>query len=179
MELDALDKKILFHLDHDGRESLKRMAKALRTSAEHIRYRIQRLEKNGIIKRYMAFVNFSELGFVGHGVFCSLRGKDSRAKLVETLEKNDRVYWISDFGGKYDLAFAIAAKDTYEFYKIFNGLKEALSTHASAWEVAIRIRLTQYPRSYLVADEKKRTKEMPFFGVALGHQKIDKLHLRL
>ncbi len=173
MELDNLDKKVLYLLDTDGRMSLKAIAKKSHTSSEVVRYRIARLLKEGIIKKFITLVNFSELGYVGHGVFCSFRGEKGREAGLKLLAEHDRVYWLAEFGGGYDLAFAIMAKDTYEFYTTLNRLKEQLAGLLGAWDVAIRILLIQFPRTYLLKDEEKRGEKLPYFGKALGHRKID------
>lgn len=179
MELDNLDKKILYLLDTDGRISLKTIAKKSHTSAEVVRYRIARLQKEGVIKKFILLVNFSELGYIGHGVFCSFRSDKEREKGVKLLAEHDRIYWLAEFGGSYDLVFAIMTKDTYEFYDILNSLKEKLGILLDTWEVAIRIRLIQFPRTYLLQDEEKRSERLPYFGKALGHQQIDDVDFKI
>ncbi len=179
MELNALDRKILYLLDSEDRAGVKAIARKIRRSAEVVRYRIRRLEAEGVIRRYMSFINFSRLGFVGHGVFCTIKERQERKKWIGQLEQNERVYWISEFGGKYDLAFAIAARDTYEFYRILNQLKEKLGGSLGGWDIAIRIRLNQFPRSYLLDKDEKRRENLPYFGKTLGHDKLDGLDFRI
>lgn len=170
MELDSLDKSILYSLNEDGRSSLKSIAKKCHTSSEVVRYRIDRFRKEGVIKKFMALINFSELGYIGHGVFCSFRGEDEKQSALKILSEHSRIYWLAEFGGSFDLAFALLSKDTYEFYSMLNSLKEKLPMLYN-WEVAIRIQLNEFPRTYLA--EQKRNANPPYFGRKLSQRILD------
>ena len=172
MELDSLDRSILYSLDLDGRSSYKTLAKELHTSAEVIRYRVSRLIENRVIKRFMTLVNFSEFGHLGHGVFCKFKSEKDKSKVLDFLSSYDSIYWISEFGGTYDLAFAISAQDSIDFYKKFNEIKEKTTGTLADFDVAIRIQLIQFPRTYLLDNPPKRKNIVPYFGRELNHQKL-------
>lgn len=178
MKLDKLDKKILYMLDGDGRTPYKKIAKELRSSPEVIRYRLKRLENLKIIKRFMLLINFSELGYVGHGVFCRFKSEKNKEKYLNYLRSHKSIYWIAEFGGKYDLAFAIMAKNSLEFYKILNNIKDKTSEFIEEFDVAIRIQLIQFPRSHLI-EEKRKPEPYFYFGKEINHQKIDKMDLSI
>ena len=48
--LDVKDKKILYHLNLDCRQSMNSLSKKIGLAKEVIAYRIKRLEEKGIIK---------------------------------------------------------------------------------------------------------------------------------
>ena len=173
MELDTLDRKILLALEGKARAGVKQLARAVRSSPEVVRYRLARLEKEGVIKHYMALVNFSELGYVGYGVFCCFASEEGRKEVLEYLMAHPRVYWLSDFGGRFDLAFAVMARDDFEFYSIFTKIKEKARNALAGWEVAIRMELSQFPRDYLTTGERKANAKTPYFGRKLGKQTLD------
>ncbi len=173
MELDALDRKILLALEGKARAGVKQIARSVRSSPEVVRYRLARLEKEGVVKRYMALVNFSELGYIGYGVFCCFESEEGRKEMLEYLVAHPRVYWLADFGGRFDLAFAVMARDDFEFYSIFTKIKEKARNVLAGWEVAIRMELTQFPRDYLAAGERKANAKTPYFGRKLGKQTLD------
>jgi len=173
MELDTLDRKILFALEGKSRAGMKQIARAVRSSPEVVRYRLARLENEGVINRYMSLVNFSELGYVGYGVFCCFEAEDGRKAVLDYLMSHPRVYWLADFGGRFDLAFAVMARDDFEFYSIFTKIKEKARSALTGWEVAIRMELSQFPRDYLVTGERKANAKTPYFGRKLGKQVLD------
>lgn len=171
MELGSLDRKILFHLDVDGSSGLKAIAKKAHASPEVVRYHLARLQEGGVIRRFMALVNFSELGFAGYGVFCSLKSGQQGPRWLDYLKLHPRIYWLSDFGGAFDLAFAIVASDPFEFYSIFNEIKEKAGSSAGGWKVAVRMRLVQFPRFYLLP-ESSTGRRTPYFGQMMHKKKL-------
>ncbi|MCX6769766.1 MAG: Lrp/AsnC family transcriptional regulator, partial [Candidatus Micrarchaeota archaeon] len=148
MELDPLDRKVLYNVDLGSRAGLKGLARQCRTSPEVVRYRLARLEKEGAIRKHMALVNISSLGYVAHGVYCNYAGKDELEGIREFFLSHPNCHWAADFGGKYDFVFGLLAKDTFEFYRMLNGIKERMRGKLSGFDVAIRIRVDQYPRDY-------------------------------
>lgn len=62
-ELDAVDRKILTVLQDDARTPIAKIAKALKMGETTIRYRINKLEKNGVITRYTALLDPRAVGF--------------------------------------------------------------------------------------------------------------------
>jgi DNA-binding Lrp family transcriptional regulator len=172
MELDALDRKILLCLEQNGRQPAKAIARKVRSSGDVVDYRMRRMEKEGVIARHMALVNFSELGYVGYGVFCCFVG-ENRNDAIEHLKAHERVYWLSEFGGRFDLAFAVMARNDFEFYSIFGKMKEKLHGALGGWKVAIRMQLLQLPRAYLAQDERDEKENVPYFGKTLGNERLD------
>ena len=172
MELDALDRKILLCLEQEGRQPAKAIARKVRSSGDVVEYRMRRMEKEGVIGRHMALVNFSELGYIGYGVFCCFVG-EKRNDAIEHLREHERVYWLAEFGGRFDLAFAVMARNDFEFYSIFGKIKERLHGALGGWKVAIRMQLMQLPRSYLISSERGEKAAAPYFGKALGKEKLD------
>jgi len=172
MELDSLDRKILLCLEEDGRQHAKAIARKVRSSGDVVEYRMRRMEKEGVIGRHMALVNFSELGYIGYGVFCCFVG-EKRNDAIEHLKAHDRVYWLAEFGGRFDLAFAVMARDDFEFYSIFGKIREKLHGALGGWKVAIRMQLMQHPRSYLISRDRDKKAASPYFGKALGREKLD------
>lgn len=173
MELDSLDRKLLYLLDQDGRATYKKLAKATRSSAEVVRYRIKRLIGGGVISDFMLLLNFSEFGFVGHGVFCRIASEKGKKEAVEYLISHPRVYWVAEFGGRYDIAFALLAKDSLEFYHLLLGIKKKTSSALTGWDTAIRIQLSQFPREYLLQGPLKKGKVAPYFGREVRHRSLD------
>jgi len=56
--LDLKDRKILYYLDINSRQSNSDIAKKVGLSKEVVNYRIKRLEKEGIIKGYYTVLDF-------------------------------------------------------------------------------------------------------------------------
>ena len=57
LNLDIIDRKILQYLQEDARMTLTEMAKRLYLSRNAVRYRIELMEKDGLIEGYTAVLN--------------------------------------------------------------------------------------------------------------------------
>jgi len=64
IKLDIKDKKILYELDMDARQSISSIAKRVGLSKEVVNYRIRRMEKEGLIDGYYAIIEYSKLGYM-------------------------------------------------------------------------------------------------------------------
>ena len=61
-ELDAIDRKILGHLQSDGRITMQELADKVGLSVSPCHRRVKLLEERGVITRYLATVDQKSLG---------------------------------------------------------------------------------------------------------------------
>jgi Lrp/AsnC family transcriptional regulator, leucine-responsive regulatory protein len=62
VRLDDVDRKILDHLEHDGRATLADVGTAVGLSSSAVKRRVDRLEKSGVIVGYAAIVDPAAVG---------------------------------------------------------------------------------------------------------------------
>ncbi|GAA4836666.1 Lrp/AsnC family transcriptional regulator [Algivirga pacifica] len=113
-KLDAIDLKILEHLQANSDITTKDLARKIALSPTPVYERVRRLEKEGYISRYMALLNREKLG--KHLiVFCHVNLKEHArvtGKLFEdeivNLEEVTECYSIS---GDYDFMLKVVVKD--------------------------------------------------------------------
>ena len=58
VKIDLKDRKILYYLDLNSRQSFAEIGKKVGLSKNAITYRIKRLEKEGLINNYYTAINF-------------------------------------------------------------------------------------------------------------------------
>ncbi len=80
MKFDAIDAELLRMLQHDSKKTTKEYANFLDLSTTAVYERIKRLEKTGVIKRYVALVDKKQVE-KAFQVLCHV-------KLVQHIEKN-------------------------------------------------------------------------------------------
>jgi len=71
-EIDLYDKKILFELDLDGRQSASKIAKKVRLPKETVNYRIKRLQQKGYLKKFYLSINASVIGYYYYRIYLQL-----------------------------------------------------------------------------------------------------------
>lgn len=173
VDLDVKDKKLLYEIDLNARLGTSKLGKQIGLSQESTHYRLKRLKENKIISNFITLVNFSKLGYTGYAVYARFNSIDKKSKkeTIDYLIKNNKIYWVAEFGGKFDLAFAIMAKNIQEFNQIYLEITTNLNEELKDFTVSIRVELTQFPRNYLLPN--KKGSKSPSFGKVEKEYKLD------
>lgn len=136
--MDTIDKKLLGLLQNDARMTNKELALKLQMSVTAVYERIRKLEREGVIKNYVALIdrNKIEKAFI---VFCHIKlvqhTKDYLVRFESEVIKLPEVLECFHVSGDYDYILKIAVKDM-EAYRDFmvtklTGLQHIGSTHSS------------------------------------------------
>ncbi|MFH1071962.1 MAG: Lrp/AsnC family transcriptional regulator [Nanoarchaeota archaeon] len=122
--IDLKDRKILYELDLNCRQTNTKIAKKVGLSKDVVNYRIKRMEEKGIIKGYLAVIDTGRLGFSWHRFF--LKFWDITPEIQEQITRylKTRVAWAVEARGNWDYCFiywATAAREIHEFWVGFYG----------------------------------------------------------
>lgn len=119
--IDATDIKILQELQQNARLTTKELAARVNLSTTPVYERIKRMERDGIIKRYIAVLNAEKLnqGFV---VFCSIKmskiGRDIATEVARTVASIPEVTECYNISGHNDYLLKIHAPNM-KYYQEF------------------------------------------------------------
>ena len=125
-KLDKADRKILYELDTNARIPLSKLAKKLKLSRDVVNYRINKLEKDKVIRGYNTFIDASRLGYKIFRVyfkFYSISNENFK-KLVDLVSKNKKVFWVGQTDGFIDLVFGTWHKTSKEFNEFYKSIIE-------------------------------------------------------
>jgi DNA-binding Lrp family transcriptional regulator len=120
--MDEVDRKILFYLDVNSRYSVKEIAKLIGEKSEKINYRVKKLIKDNVIKRFFAEINPWKTGYTSFKVCLQFQGvdKDKLDEMYNFLLSNCNVGWLATCLGRWDMVVEIMARDRYEFIKYYS-----------------------------------------------------------
>lgn len=122
-KLDNLDKRILFELDKNARIADTQLAKLVRKSKESVRYRIKKLESEGIITGFSTWIDPSNLGFMSAKIYLTLANKPKQKEELINYVKNDkRLLWLGVAEGAWNMGLTFFVKSNEEFYNLKNEL---------------------------------------------------------
>ena len=119
--IDATDLQILRELQHNARLTTKELAARVNLSTTPVFERVKRLERDGIIDRYVAVLNAEKLnqGFV---VFCQVKmnrlGRDIAADFNRMVKDIPEVTECYNISGQYDYLLKIHAPNM-KYYQEF------------------------------------------------------------
>jgi Lrp/AsnC family transcriptional regulator, leucine-responsive regulatory protein len=126
-ELDLYDKKILYHLDIDSRESATSISKKIRLPKETVNYRIQRLIEKNYIKKFYVIINASKLGYNYYKIYFKFSKftKDREKEVLKFLTNEKCCSHVRIIDGVYDLSVILmkkSAMDVRVFLQKFSSL---------------------------------------------------------
>jgi Lrp/AsnC family leucine-responsive transcriptional regulator len=137
-EMDAIDKKLLGLLQNDTKKTTKELSMVLNLSATAVYERIKKLEREGVISKYVAILdrNKVEKAFV---VFCHVKLIQHTKDFVTTFEnevvKLNEVLECFHVSGDYDYILKVCVKDMEEYREFMitklTALQHIGSTHSS------------------------------------------------
>ncbi|MBU1111810.1 MAG: winged helix-turn-helix transcriptional regulator, partial [Nanoarchaeota archaeon] len=177
ISLDLTDRKILRELDKDCRIPNSLLAKKVNKSRETVKYRIQQLEKKGIITGFITSINPNKLGYYMFKAYLKLENiPEEREKFFSELKKNKDIYWFGISDGAFDCVFAILSKDMTEYYEKINSL-------LSKWEHLIVSKILgtmvdtrQYHKKFFTNDTDSK---FVVFGGDIVENKIEDLDSKI
>jgi Lrp/AsnC family leucine-responsive transcriptional regulator len=114
MKIDATDIKILNILQRQGRITNTALAKEIEISPPPTLERVKKLEKNGVIVKYVALVDPAAVGIGTHTfVEVRLRGhtKENVTAFIEAAQAMDEIKECHHVTGDADFLIKIAVKD--------------------------------------------------------------------
>lgn len=135
LKLDAVDIKILETLQGDARITTKALADQLNLSTTPVFERVKRLERDGLIKKYVALVDNKKLGLRLIAFISISLTKHSRSyleKFVKEVEQYPEVMECYHIAGNYDFLLKVVVRNM-EVYETF--ILNKLSTIANLGHV--------------------------------------------
>lgn len=100
--LDGLDRAILGELNVDARRSHREIAHRLDVSPTTVIHRVERLEREGVIRGYIPLLDDEMLGFDLTATIGIRISKGRLREVEERLAKDSRAYAIYDVTGDFD-----------------------------------------------------------------------------
>lgn len=170
LDLDKKDRDLLYMLDVNGRLTYSQLAKRTKMSKQLVKYRIERLEKEGFIKGYFTMIDTSRLGFTTFRVYFKFRNltPEKKSKIINYLKEQKSIWAVVLIAGDWDIALGISVKDIYDFYHIWDKILKDNIEFIGDYKVSIYSPIYHYSKSYLVDREDKS--DIRILG---GREKID------
>ena len=136
--MDATDKKLLELLQQDTKKTTKELSLKLNLSVTAVYERIKKLEREGIIEKYVALLDRNKInkGFV---IFCHLKLMQHTKEFINDFEKEvvklDEVLECFHVSGDYDYILKVCLKDMEEYREFMvtklTTLQHIGSTHST------------------------------------------------
>lgn len=138
-KLDALDRRILAHLIVNSNRPIVALAEHLEINPETLRYRIERLKRRKILKRFIAYIDTSRLGYSNLLVFFRVHGRDAKKlrHFFNNLVNNNYITYVAETIGKWDGICELTVKNFNEAIEIIESMKDRLDLNSLEYEIQL------------------------------------------
>lgn len=177
VKVDLKDKKILYELDMNARQSAPQIAKKVGLSKDAVNYRISRLRKLGVIKHYYAVFNTLGLGFMHFNTLFKFRNINQKIKsdFIKFCKNHEKVIWCVSCLGAWDFAVSFLAKNLEEYGHFNKEVLNKFGNNIHEKSLSLMIDSPTYTRDYLVGG--KLGKEFEY--KASKNLKLDKIDYKI
>lgn len=171
--LDLKDRKILYQLDLDSRQTNSEIGKKVGLSKQVVEYRIKRLLKENIITRFATVIDTYKLGFSKYKVYLTLENANKQVikEIIEFFKAHKKTEWIATCSGKFDIIAGYVVRNVYEFNQAIKQLDEKFSQYIASRETSISLGVPHWRKEYLL--DNKEPCPAVFQGGEKGNFKID------
>ncbi|MFC1682132.1 Lrp/AsnC family transcriptional regulator [Nanoarchaeota archaeon] len=152
LKLDLKDKRILYELDKNCRQSCSEISRKVQLSQEAVNYRIKKLEEQKIITNYQLIVNLSKLGLIQFKVLLSFQHINSEKlnKIIEELNKKPEVKWVVSCKGNWDLLISLETDSLNEINNLKNKIINSFGNLINKKAISIGVSAEVYDRNFFL-----------------------------
>ena len=157
--LDVKDRKILYELDCNSRQSFRAIGRKVGLSKDVVVNRIKRMEKAGVIKSYWAEINTFKLGYNCYRIYLSYQdvSQEIKNQITNYFSKYKYSGAVLSVTGPIDLIVLLWINDSNNFDKFWNKTLDNFGMYFANHAVSIFTGGTGYKKTYLLNEEYQKT----------------------
>ena len=160
-KLDLKDRKILYELDLNCRQSNSQIGKKVGLKRDVVAYRIKKLQEEGVIKNFYTEIDTFRLGYNVFRIYINFQYVTSEIKeeIIQYFVDYKNSWVVVTVKAEVDLDVVIWVKDIFEFYQFWEKTLDKYEDYFAKYDISIYIQAFVYKKSYLLnleSDEKDR-----------------------
>ena len=137
--LDEIDIKLLEILQENCKLNFTQIGQQLDIAESTVRYRIERLEKRGIITNYIALINPRMVGLTITAIMMIKLNPQKIQEISPKLAKFRELRHLFRTTGQYDMISVVNARDITHLNKLMGEIKQIDGVHELIVEVATEL----------------------------------------
>lgn len=159
-ELDKKDKRLLFELDMNARQTNAQLARKIGLSKQAVAHRIDRLLKDGVIKGFYPVIDVPKLGYLYCRIMITLKdiSEPEYNQMVAELVADKRFFWIFSAQGTSDLLLVTWAKTVTALKETMEDLLIRYGRFIERYSTSLATDVIHYQHRYLL--DKVETEEI-------------------
>jgi len=173
LKLDLKDRKILYELDLNCRNSNAQIGKKVGLGRDVVGYRIKKLEDEGVIKNYWAVIDTFRLGYNVFRVYINFQylTSDKKKEIIQYFVDYDKSWAVISSTSEIDLAVIVWVKDIFDFYQFWEKTLDIYEDYFAKYAISIYIQGDAFLKNYLFPEINKS--DNLFYSIKCGGTPFD------
>lgn len=181
VKIDLKDRKILYQLDLNSKQSLRSLGNTVKLPKSVIQYRIQRLEKEGIIKNFYTSIDFYKLGYINLCIHINYQYYTPKIEqeIIRYFKENKETWFIANIQGKYDLLVMFTVKNMNQFFSFWKKTLRTYRYHIEQAQISFIPRTYTFSKNYLTEEKNNPTMQNNIIVDGAAPISLDKMDLKI
>jgi DNA-binding Lrp family transcriptional regulator len=181
VKIDIKDKKILYSLHKNARQSLTQIGKKVSLPKNVVSYRLKRLINEGVIKNFSTVIDMNKLGYIIIRIHYKFQNitSDIEKEIVNNFKNNSNTVLIATSQGLFNLKLIIIVKNINKFYQLWQETQKKYGSYIQKKTIAIFINEYYYGPYYLLDFDKKEQRNIISKTGSGATYKIDELDYKI
>ena len=168
-KIDLKDRRILYELDYNSRESLTQIGKKVGLKKDLVSYRIKKMQDEGVIQNFYTVIDAYKLGYLLFRYYVNFQyiTTDIKNKIIEYFKNYRNICTVGEAVGKYDLIVVVWVNDISEFYQFWSNALDRFGDYFETKLFSVYVQGVGFRKSYLLLDNYKIEDRVDheYFGV--------------
>jgi len=181
-KLDLKDRKILYELDLNCRQSNTQIGKKVGLKKDVVNYRIKKMEEDKVIKGYFTAIDTFKLGFNVYRIYLNFQdiSVEEKKELIKEFVDYKNSWAVYSITGPIDLGVVSWVNNVYDFYNFLNKILDNHGKYIAEKNLSIHVGGEEYEKSYLLPTDYQNKNRVKFTLKCTGEKvEIDELDYNL
>lgn len=174
-KIDLKDRKILYQLDLDSRQSFSQIGKKVGLHKDVVAYRVNKLQEKGIIKNFYTVIDTSPLGYTHPRFYLNFQyaNPEIKEEIIDYFVKSKHVGFVHETEGHYDLALVMVVKNVPKFNYFWEKTMIKYRDYFANQMFSLYLRESMYRYSFLFDEDTIERSDRTKVEVFGGEKKVE------
>ncbi|MFH1470896.1 MAG: Lrp/AsnC family transcriptional regulator [Candidatus Micrarchaeota archaeon] len=179
LSIDAKDSLIIYSLDLDARQPVSKLSKKVKLNRRVVCYRIERMVEEGIIQKFLLFLNLPKFGYTVTSFYARFRSTQptDEEAVINYLKGKKQVMWLASMEGRFHLGFTLCTKNTSEVAEFLDAFRDLYGKLLSDTQSSYTVFAWRFPRKYLM--EKDNSDHAPQKELPVEREELDNVDRKI
>lgn len=182
-KLDIKDRKILYELDKNCRQSNTQIGKKVGLKKDVVSYRINKLQEENIITNFWTLIDTFKLGYNVFRIYITFQYVNPKIKtdIIQHFVDYKDSWVVNTDKGEIDLAIVVWVKNIFDFYQFWNKTLDKYEEYFEKYWISIYIQGIAYEKTFLLGTDYENAERVLGKPINCGVKpvKIDEIDYKI